>query len=312
MAIFFNSSRSCWREAPTKSDARPSSSRLSLLRTLSNQVGRTGGRDELILAVSNGRFEERNHSTGLEDGRNTGENVIHFRGRMKDTFISVLATITRRSATMVTAEAPMAESSMAARNPPCTMPAGFKKRSSALACHTVRPGTDLSTHVSPSVRSQFGGIWSATWRGYLGRPHAPQGVFGTVLGMTDSLYPSASDLEGRAIREVVTLAMDAPAKAKLWAQRHRDGTGAAGCDVVGARDAPRPDRSRLERPRPLHPELRPRLYFAVLTRPPVRLRRGDQRHQRVSPSPLQVPGTPREGCDAHRRSNDGATRPRHR
>jgi transketolase len=31
--------------------------------------------------------------------------------------------------------------------------------------------------------------------------------------MTDSLYPSASDLEGRAIREVVTLAMDAPAKA---------------------------------------------------------------------------------------------------
>jgi transketolase len=31
--------------------------------------------------------------------------------------------------------------------------------------------------------------------------------------MTDSLYPSASDLEGRAIREVITLAMDAPAKA---------------------------------------------------------------------------------------------------
>ncbi|MGC2486971.1 MAG: transketolase [Acidimicrobiales bacterium] len=31
--------------------------------------------------------------------------------------------------------------------------------------------------------------------------------------MTDSLYPGASDLEGRAIREVVTLAMDAPFKA---------------------------------------------------------------------------------------------------
>jgi transketolase len=31
--------------------------------------------------------------------------------------------------------------------------------------------------------------------------------------MTDSLYPGASDLEGRIIREVVTLAMDAPAKA---------------------------------------------------------------------------------------------------
>ncbi|HWD96614.1 MAG TPA: transketolase [Acidimicrobiales bacterium] len=32
--------------------------------------------------------------------------------------------------------------------------------------------------------------------------------------MTDSLYPGASELEGRAIRQVVTLAMDAPAKAK--------------------------------------------------------------------------------------------------
>jgi transketolase len=32
--------------------------------------------------------------------------------------------------------------------------------------------------------------------------------------MTDSLYPGATELEGRIIREVVTLAMDAPAKAK--------------------------------------------------------------------------------------------------
>lgn len=32
--------------------------------------------------------------------------------------------------------------------------------------------------------------------------------------MTDTLYPGASELEGRAIRQVVTLAMDAPAKAK--------------------------------------------------------------------------------------------------
>src|ERR1700691_2404156 len=31
--------------------------------------------------------------------------------------------------------------------------------------------------------------------------------------MTDSLYPGASELEGRAIRQVVTYAMDAPAKA---------------------------------------------------------------------------------------------------
>ena len=32
--------------------------------------------------------------------------------------------------------------------------------------------------------------------------------------MTDTIYPGASELEGRIIREVVTLAMDAPAKAK--------------------------------------------------------------------------------------------------
>src|SRR5271154_3340708 len=31
--------------------------------------------------------------------------------------------------------------------------------------------------------------------------------------MTDTLYPGASDLEGRVIREVVAVAMDAPAKA---------------------------------------------------------------------------------------------------
>jgi hypothetical protein len=57
----------------------------------------------------------------------------------------------------------MAESSMAAKKPPCTTPAGFKNRSSTRARHTVRPGTDLSRHVIPRVKSQFGGICNATW-----------------------------------------------------------------------------------------------------------------------------------------------------
>ena len=62
--------------------------------------------------------------------------------------------------------------------------------------------------------------------------------------MTDSLYPGASDLEGRAIREVVTLAMDAPAKANSGHTRHRDGARAAGRHAVGSRYASRPHGSR--------------------------------------------------------------------
>jgi hypothetical protein len=41
-----------------------------------------------------------------------------FAARTNDTFISVFATKTRRSATIVTADAPIAESSIAAKNPP--------------------------------------------------------------------------------------------------------------------------------------------------------------------------------------------------
>jgi len=79
-------------------------------------------------------------------------------GRRNDTFISVLATNTLRSFTIVTAEAPMAESTMAERKPPCIMPAGFKNRSSTFICQTVVPGTDLSEQTKPRVKSQFGGI----------------------------------------------------------------------------------------------------------------------------------------------------------
>ena len=85
-------------------------------------------------------------------------NIVPTRaGRKKDTFISALATFALRPRSAVTALAPMEESNMAAKKPPCTMPAGLAKRSSARISHTVAPGTDLSTHRRPSVRSQFGG-----------------------------------------------------------------------------------------------------------------------------------------------------------
>jgi len=41
------------------------------------------------------------------------------------------------------------------------MPAGLANRSSAGIRHTVTPGSDLSTHVIPSVSSQLGGTWTA-------------------------------------------------------------------------------------------------------------------------------------------------------
>ncbi len=60
----------------------------------------------------------------------------------------------------------MAESIIAERNPPWTMPAGFKKRSSTRMRQTVVASARFSTHVRPSVRSQFGGIWRAIAKGY--------------------------------------------------------------------------------------------------------------------------------------------------
>jgi hypothetical protein len=78
-------------------------------------------------------------------------------GARKLIFISALAANTLRPWTNVTAAAPMAESAKAPRNPPCMMPAGLAKRSSAVMRQTQRPGVALSTHVMPRVRSLFGG-----------------------------------------------------------------------------------------------------------------------------------------------------------
>src|SRR2546429_4720654 len=54
----------------------------------------------------------------------------------------------------------MAESAKAARNPPCTIPTGLAKRSSASILQTDTPSVDLSTQTIPRVRSQLGGTCS--------------------------------------------------------------------------------------------------------------------------------------------------------
>ncbi len=78
-------------------------------------------------------------------------------GARKLIFISALAAKTLRPWTNVTAAAPMAESAKAPRNPPCMIPAGLAKRSSAVMRQVQRPGVALSRHTIPSVRSLLGG-----------------------------------------------------------------------------------------------------------------------------------------------------------
>ena len=51
----------------------------------------------------------------------------------------------------------MEESAKAPRKPPCMIPAGLAKRSSACIRQMQRPGVALSTQVMPRVRSLFGG-----------------------------------------------------------------------------------------------------------------------------------------------------------
>ncbi len=113
-------------------------------------------------------------------------------GARKLTFISALAEKTFLPLAHVTVAAPMAESQHAARNPPWSTPTGLVKRSSAGICHTVMPGSDLSTHTMPSVRSQLGGTCtrgSATSRRYRTTPvpsprpdPPPPGPAATVVG----------------------------------------------------------------------------------------------------------------------------------
>src|SRR5450631_333878 len=93
-------------------------------------------------------------------------------GARKLTFISALAEKTFRPLAHVTVAAPMAESQHAARNPPWSTPTGFVNRSSAGICQTVVPGSDLSTHTIPKVRSQLGG--TCTWGSATAIPYDPR------------------------------------------------------------------------------------------------------------------------------------------
>ena len=130
-------------------------------------------------------------------------------GAQQEIFISVLTTEAFRPSRAVTAEAPIAESAIAARNPPWIRPAGLAIRSSAVMAHTVTPGADLSTQLRPRVRSQLGGICRATSEASRrGRAAATQSVGSLAVG--DQLFRAPAQLEGRAIREIAAVAMDAP------------------------------------------------------------------------------------------------------
>lgn len=107
--------------------------------------------------------------------------------RRKLTFISALELLAggRPSpVAQVMDDAPMAESHKAERNPPCSIPIGLVNRSSTFMVQVVRPGTDLSVQVSPSVRSHGGGTWgrSGTTRAWHDAPMSD--VHGTPGGST--------------------------------------------------------------------------------------------------------------------------------
>ena len=131
--------------------------------------------------------------------------------------------------------------------------------------------------------------------------------------MTDSLYPGASDLEGRIIREVVTLAMDAPAKANSG----HTGTAMA-LAPLGTMLW-----NRVMRHDPTDPEWKDRdrfilsaghaciLQYSLAHIYGYDLTIDDLKQFRQAHS--KTPGHPEKGQhEYHRRSDDGPSRPGHR
>src|SRR5256885_6927260 len=90
----------------------------------------------------------------------------------------------------------MAESAKAAMKPPCTMPTGLEKRSSATIVHTVRPGWSFSIHTIPRVRSQAGG--TCTRRSVAGIG-ASLGNEGRVEERTEVIEPLFEGVRGQRV-----------------------------------------------------------------------------------------------------------------
>jgi hypothetical protein len=136
----------------------------------------------------------------------------------------------------------MAESIIAERKPPWTMPAGLRKRSSTRIA-TRRTRRRFVHARQPEREVAVGRDLEGHAKGYpVGPSSRARERFTTLVTMTDTLFPGASELEGRAIREISAVAMDAPAAANSGPQRHGDGARAAGRHALVARHASRPHR----------------------------------------------------------------------
>ena len=135
-------------------------------------------------------------------------------GARKLTFISALAEKTFRPWAQVTVAAPMAESHMAATNPPWRSPAGLVNRSSAGIRHTVRPGSLLSTHTIPRVRSQLGG--TCILRAGTPRTVADGRVGSVPFAAAMSEHPVTAHAVGEAAGEVLERVGERPDLALLF------------------------------------------------------------------------------------------------
>ncbi len=115
-------------------------------------------------------------------------------------------------------------------------------------------------------------------------------------------------LEQLGINVIRGLAMDAPARANSGHSGTAMALAPAGARLVHPGHAPRPDRPRLARPRPLRAVVRPRLDPAVLDAVPDRLRADPRRPEGLPHGGQPHPGSPR--APAHRRRRGHHRTPR--
>ena len=108
----------------------------------------------------------------------------------------------------------MAESIIADKNPPCTMP-GRVEEALVDAHPPHRRGVGALLHARQAQRQIAVRRYLEGHRHRLSVGPSLVGAspFTTVVAMTDTLFPGASELEGKTIREIAAVAMDAPAAA---------------------------------------------------------------------------------------------------